>query len=392
MTKILTVDDSRAVRMIVSKHARELGFEVEEAEDGEQALLKMEEDSYDLVILDITMPILDGPGTLSRMRAVGNNTPVVMLTSESKRSIIADLMKSGITDYILKPFKPAELQTKILKALKLEGRAPTPAALAAGGATAEAPARAEAAATSADAGAAKPFVDILVIDDMENVQKRLRTLIPEHLSLNGALSAPAGLATCRERVFRVVLIDADIPEISAAALMRQCRLLQPHAAFLSLALRTNNDVQKEAREAGFDGVMFKPFNTEALEDFLLKYFDNQEAVSQDNHVVRVTPFKGREARIAGYFVQLGTLLNKCAERVAEACFSHMVLDISGLPPVPEKVARLVIDTNERTQKMGIDLRLVAPPELAKILRQVSDTADVVIFATVAEADAGKAAA
>src|SRR5438874_1771483 len=101
MPKILTVDDSRAVRMIVAKQVREMGFEVEEAEDGEQGLLKLEDEVYDLVVLDITMPVLDGPGMLARMREGGNQTPVLMLTSESKRSIIAQLMKSGITDYIL---------------------------------------------------------------------------------------------------------------------------------------------------------------------------------------------------------------------------------------------------------------------------------------------------
>ena len=69
----------------------------------------------------------------------------------------------------------------------------------------------------------------------------------------------------------------------------------------------------------------------------------------------------------------------------------MVLDISGLPPVPEKVARLVMEISGHTSKMGIELRLVAPPAIAQILRQVADTADVPVFATVPEADSGKAA-
>jgi len=392
MTKILTVDDSRAVRMIVSKHARELGFEVDEAEDGEQGLMKMEDEKFDLVVLDITMPNLDGPGTLTRMREGGNDTPVLMLTSESKRSIIAGLMKSGISDYILKPFKPAELQQKMLKALKMEGRAP-----AGGEAPVVAVAPAVAAKTESDSGppeagsAGKQFVDILVIDDMDNVQKRLRTLLPEHLSLNGALNAQAALATCRERVFRMILVDNDIPDVSSAALMRQCRLLQPHAAILSLALRTNNDIQKEAREAGFDGVLYKPFNPEGIEDFLLKYFDNQDVLSEDDNVVKVLPFKGREARIPGYFIQLGTLLSKSIQKAAEACFGEMIVDITALPAIPDKVARLVMEARERAQKMGIELRLVGSPELAKMLKQVADTADIPLFSTVAEAVAGKAA-
>ena len=118
MPIVLTVDDSRAVRTIVSKQVKDLGFEVAEAEDGVQGLVKLDECQYDLVILDVTMPNMDGPTMLGKMRDAGNTTPVIMLTSESKRSIIAGAMKSGITDYILKPFKPEELRAKILTVLQ----------------------------------------------------------------------------------------------------------------------------------------------------------------------------------------------------------------------------------------------------------------------------------
>ena len=390
MTKILTVDDSRAVRMIVSKHARELGFEVEEAEDGEQGLLKLEEDKFDLVVLDVTMPVLDGPGMLVKMRENGNQTPVLMLTSESKRSIISQLMKLGITDYILKPFKPEELQGKMMKALKMEGRgAPVPTE----GIVQEAPAASAAPGSPGKGGegGGKPFVDILVVDDMENVHKRLRQLIPEHLSLSYALTARAALGTARERVFRVVLIDHDLPDVSSASLMKQLRLMQPHAAFLALALRTTNSVQDEAKSAGFDGVVFKPFNPEGLEDFLLRFFDNQDAVSVDGNLLRVAAFKGRETRLPGYFVQVANLVTKAIDDIAAACFAEVILDVSQVPSIPEKIARLVLDLRERSTKVGVELRLVGGPEIAKTLKQLADTADVQVFATVSEAQGGKAA-
>ena len=56
MPKVLTVDDSRAVRMLVSKNAKEMGLEVDEAEDGQQGLSKTSEGSYDLIVLDVTNP------------------------------------------------------------------------------------------------------------------------------------------------------------------------------------------------------------------------------------------------------------------------------------------------------------------------------------------------
>mgnify|MGYP000995799763 FL=1 len=120
MPAILTVDDSRAVRTIVGKQVKELGFDVIEAEDGIQGLEQLANTAVDLVLLDVTMPNMDGPTMLQKMRESGNKTPVIMLTSESKRTIVAGAMKAGISDYILKPFKPEELRAKVLSVLQGE--------------------------------------------------------------------------------------------------------------------------------------------------------------------------------------------------------------------------------------------------------------------------------
>ena len=88
MARVLTVDDSRAVRSIVVRQLNEWGVETDEAEDGIKGLEKLEEVLYDLVLLDVTMPEMDGPTMLARMRKTGNKTPVLMLTSEAKRSVV----------------------------------------------------------------------------------------------------------------------------------------------------------------------------------------------------------------------------------------------------------------------------------------------------------------
>src|SRR5450432_3401710 len=128
MARILTVDDSRSVRMIVARELRALGHDLDEAEDGEKGLQKLGDLTFDLVILDMTMPVLDGPGMLAKMREAGNETPVLMLTSESKRSVIANLMKPGIDDYILKPFNAEDLKSKVAKVLRQDIGAPGPVA------------------------------------------------------------------------------------------------------------------------------------------------------------------------------------------------------------------------------------------------------------------------
>ncbi|MCK6546899.1 response regulator [Myxococcota bacterium] len=400
MPRVLTVDDSRAIRSIVSKQVQDLGFEIDGAEDGEQGLTRLEECSYDLVLLDVTMPVLDGPGMLAKMRERGDKTPVLMLTSESKRSVVAGAMKMGIEDYILKPFKPEELRVKILKALKLQEGAvasavvspmtaqPTAAPVAAPAQMGGMGGMGGMGSMGADTPAAgKQFVDILVIDDMENVQKKLRTMIPAHLSMNACVSAQTALTMCRERVYRAVLIDVEIPDVNSVALMTQLRTIQPHAAFLGLYLRSNGDPEVEAKKNGFDGWLLKPFEAGAVEDFLLQFFDNQEIITADDNLLKVTPFSGREDRLERYFARLGSLMEKFLENMAAACFDEAILDLSGMPAKPDKTPRLMAAVQDKSKKMGIELRIVGTPETKTVLNMFADTCALPFYESVQAARA-----
>ena len=380
MARILTVDDSKAIRMIVSKQVQELGFEVDEAEDGLLGLGKLDECIYDLVILDVTMPNLDGPGMLAKMRESGNKTPVLMLTSESKKSIMVDVMKAGIEDYILKPFKPEELKAKVLKVLKLSGPVMAPI----GGGSGANISTSEGVRTDPSG---KQFLDILVIDDMENVHKKLKTLVPPHVTVGGALSAAAALQMCREKVFRVVFVDTDIPDVNSAALMNQLRTLQQHAAFFALALRTPNDVQKEQQALGFDDVIFKPFDKDSIEDFLIRYFNDQELVIADDNLLKVGTFTGKEDRLEKYFARVTGLLQESIGKLAAACYDEVIVDLTGSPLKPDRTPRLVLDIKREAAKRGIEVKLVAGAEIAMLLKKFDETSKLVICPSVHDARA-----
>src|SRR5688572_2292068 len=102
MPAILTVDDSREVRAAVSRSLREPGYEVLQAEDGEQALAVLSAHRVDVILLDVTMPVMDGPAMLRLLRGRGDKTPVILMTSECRKSIVAEAMQLGLCDFILK--------------------------------------------------------------------------------------------------------------------------------------------------------------------------------------------------------------------------------------------------------------------------------------------------
>jgi DNA-binding response OmpR family regulator len=371
MPRILTVDDSRPIRMIVSKAMAEFGFEIGEAEDGNDGLKKLAEKPYDLVILDVTMPNLDGPGMLAKMREQGDKTPVLMLTSESKTSIVATLMKMGIQDYVLKPFKADELRVKVLKALKLPP-----------GYTAANPTGATA-ATEADDGK----LTVMVIDDMENVHKKLRSMMPESVVLETCLTAQDALSIARSKKFRLLLVDAEIQAGGPAALVKQFRLLQPNAGIWGMALRSGNNVSKEMRDAGFDEALLKPFAQDAIDSLIEQYSVKNEAflVVKDD-LIQVTAFAGKEDKLERYFSKLTADVKGVVQKLGEACFEKMVLDATNLPLIqPARVAQFLVDTFKTAQELGISVRLVASDELPRAMRGFQETKDVHCFSSIEQA-------
>jgi two-component system, chemotaxis family, chemotaxis protein CheY len=108
MHKALVVDDSKAVRMILAKTLRELGYEVLEAANGREALEVMEQQisAVRLVLADWNMPELNGLDLLKRLRAnpLLSSLVVVMVTTETEMDQMAEALEAGANEYVMKPF------------------------------------------------------------------------------------------------------------------------------------------------------------------------------------------------------------------------------------------------------------------------------------------------
>lgn len=112
MKQILIVDDAMTVRMYHRKLMEELGFDVEEAENGIEALEKSLCKSFDLMLVDVNMPKMDGYSLVKEMRVTSElrGIPVIMVSTEDKATDMDAAYLSGANLYIVKPANPVELQ------------------------------------------------------------------------------------------------------------------------------------------------------------------------------------------------------------------------------------------------------------------------------------------
>ena len=118
--RILVVDDDADIRGLVRELLERRGFAVAEAADGKQALQELYEGRPDLVVLDVSMPGLDGWTTLERIREL-SDVPVVMLTARSEELEKTRGLRAGADDYVTKPFGRQELLARIEGLLRRAG-------------------------------------------------------------------------------------------------------------------------------------------------------------------------------------------------------------------------------------------------------------------------------
>ncbi|CAM3571815.1 response regulator transcription factor [Erysipelothrix urinaevulpis] len=118
MRKILIIEDEDGIRRLLRYDLRQLGFEVDSAKDGAEAIEYVNENDYDVIVIDWMLPVYDGITLVERFRNDGNMAIIVMLTAKDEESDILEAFEAGVDDYLSKPFSPRELTARINAHLK----------------------------------------------------------------------------------------------------------------------------------------------------------------------------------------------------------------------------------------------------------------------------------
>jgi len=114
---ILVVEDEPSIAEVVSLYLRRAGFQVREARDGEQAIAQIEQGLPDLIVLDLMLPHVDGLEITRWVRSLGD-TPIIMVTARREEADRIAGLELGADDYVVKPFSPQELVSRVKAVLR----------------------------------------------------------------------------------------------------------------------------------------------------------------------------------------------------------------------------------------------------------------------------------
>lgn len=111
--KVLFAEDENDLREVIKKYLEFQGYYVDAVTNGSQAVDKLSKDAYDVIIMDIMMPVMDGVTAMKKIREAGNTIPAIFLTAKSEVSDRVEGLDAGADDYLTKPFAMQELSARL---------------------------------------------------------------------------------------------------------------------------------------------------------------------------------------------------------------------------------------------------------------------------------------
>lgn len=368
--KILTVDDSKTVRIIVKKSFKGYDCDILEAQNGVEGLAMASKETPDIILLDITMPVMDGVEMLTKLKSdpALKAIPIIMLTAEAGRENVMKIAKIGVRDYIVKPFKENVLIDKVTRVVDLR-----------------------------PLGDSEPLqkkiddpLDILVVEDKPAIVEQIRKGFQSTpWNIHGVSSTGEAIDFCQKKVPDCIVISLSIPEDAAITLFRIIRsnAKTKYVPLFGLSVKTATEEQQRAQQAGFSTIITKPIDFEELEtkigkavnlDTSAKYF----RIDGDFMTVRLP-----KACNASVVNEVGHYLKEKTGQAVDAGISNVVFDTHEVAGLNTEVIKLLLQSMQLCRDLSIKYALAGNDQVVEDSKKFEESKDWVFCESVEEAKA-----
>ncbi len=370
--KILTVDDSKTVRIIVKKAFKSFDCEIVEAANGVEGLAAASKEMPDLILLDITMPVMDGVEMLTKLKSdpTLKAIPVIMLTAEGGRDNVLKIAKIGVRDYIVKPFKEEVLVEKCGRIIDLKPLTDGPTK-------------------------AKSIFDpatILVVEDKPAIIQQIQDgLKHTPWKIHGVNTTGEAIDFCSKNTPDLVVISLSLPDEAAFTLFRLIRqnVKTKYTPIFALVVKTEMNAQQQAQQVGFSYIVTKPIEITEMESKIAKAMnlDTSQryfAVDGDVFVMRLPESTSNSQTV------VAEVLNYLKPKIAEAVDSGIVkavIDLHELKGLNMAVIKLLIQAMMTCKELALQFTLVGNSQIVAECKGFEDTRNWQFHDSIADAKA-----
>lgn len=375
--KILTVDDSKTVRIIVRKAFKPYDCEILEAANGVEGLAVAAKDTPDLILLDVTMPVMDGVEMLTKLKADPQlkGIPVMMLTAEGGRDNVLKIAKIGVRDYIVKPFKEEVLVEKAGRIIELKPLTDGPAK-------------------------ARSIFDpatLLVVEDKPAIIQQIQEgLKHTPWKIHGVSTQGEAIDFCTKTPPDLIMISLSLPEDAAFTLFRLVRtnVKTKYTPVFGLVVKTELAPQQQAQTVGFTTVITKPIDIAELESKIAKAMNLD--TSQRYFVVEgeCLTMKVPENCSQSVIAEINTYMKPKMAEAVDAGHNKVVIDVHLMKSLHMGVIKLLVQTMQTCRDLGLQYALIGNSIIASECKGFEDTRNWTFHENAEEAKAsfGKAPA
>jgi CheY-like chemotaxis protein len=273
--RILVAEDNDGCQKLAICILTTAGYEVDLAENGQQAVVMVQEKSYDLILMDMQMPIMNGLIATTTLRNLGYRTiPIIGLTANAYKKDREQCISAGMNDYISKPVTPAKLVEKIVPWLIRDTIIPSPSIdkTCENGRLKPCNVVEEAIHSEEHPQGTQFIGQVLVADDSPVNQMLMRTLFKK-LGLEVAMvgNGKQAIEAVEKKRYDLIFMDMQMPVMDGCEAVRILRSRSVHTPIIALTANTMPEDRKECIEAGCSDYLSKPFRYPQLVEIVEKY-------------------------------------------------------------------------------------------------------------------------